>query len=213
MSPLIATLTLPIRRSQVGSGRFNGSTTAPLNLLLRPLDEWTTYHRKNTTNPCKSFYLTFAPSLGTGHRRIIQNNTSHSSAVSTPNGDHRNDISTVVHTACTQLPDLGTIDVTLALNRGVCVCVCLCMCVFVCVCVCVCVCLCVGVCVCVQYMSIQLLFYSTLSPMPVNSVFPTPSLSQIYSNSDLSLAICQQPLRKLSESLTYSPLVRPFYLP
>ena len=120
----------------------NYSTTQPALETFGWMDNLT---YKNTTNPCKSFYLTFAPSLGTGHRRIIQNNTSHSSAVSTPNGDHRNDISTVVHTARTQLPDLGTIDVTLALNRGVCVCVF----VYVCVCVCVCVCLCVFVCWCV----------------------------------------------------------------
>ena len=31
--------------------------------------------------------------------------------------------------------------------------------------------------------------YSTLSPIPTSSVFPCPSVSQLYTNSDTSLAI------------------------
>ena len=43
--------------------------------------------------------------------------------------------------------------------------------------------------------------------MPNISVLPTPSLSQLYANSDLSLAIRRLLFRAMSESLTYYPPV------
>ena len=49
--------------------------------------------------------------------------------------------------------------------------------------------------------------------MPVNPIFPTPSIYQLYTDSGFSLAIRRQPIRTLSESLTSSPIVCPVYLP
>ena len=41
--------------------------------------------------------------------------------------------------------------------------------------------------------------------MPTFSVFPDPSLPQLYADSDISLAILRLLSLTLSESLTYSP--------
>ena len=48
--------------------------------------------------------------------------------------------------------------------------------------------------------------------MPVNPIFTTPSIYQLYADSGFSLAIRRQLLRTLSESLDSSTLVHPVYL-
>ena len=60
--PLINTLTRPFLQALGGAGQVYGATTAPLNLLLGPLDGRMTYHRTNTTKPHRSFSLPFSPS-------------------------------------------------------------------------------------------------------------------------------------------------------
>ena len=84
------------------------------------------------------------------------------------------------------------------------------MCVYVCLCVCVCVCVCV--CLCAVYV------YSTLNilhtiPKSTISVFLALSLSQLYTDSDFSLAIQRLLSHTLSESLTSSCHFFPFYSP
>ena len=48
--------------------------------------------------------------------------------------------------------------------------------------------------------------------MPANFIFPSPMIYIIYTNSKISLPIRQLPFCTLSESLTFSTLVRPFCL-
>ena len=55
--------------------------------------------------------------------------------------------------------------------------------------------------------------YSTLSPIPTSSVFPSPSVSQLYADSNLSLAIHQQPLIPFPASLPSCRHVRTILSP
>ena len=74
------------------------------------------------------------------------------------------------------------------LHRGVCVCVCVCVC------------------------NIRLIFflcYSSISLIPTSSVFPFPSVPQLYANSNISLALRQQPLNPCPTSLMSSRFVLP----
>ena len=82
-----------------------------------------------------------------------------------------------------------------------------------CVCVCVCVYIYVCVCVCVYVTYILSSFYATTSPLPTSSVFASPSISQLYADFNVALAIHQYPSIPFPTSLASPRHVRPVISP